>query len=427
MLPSDASAQAFEQLDPREREQRQEQLHQRVRAQALQYALDHVVRIEATDPAQGGAVVGFGAGLLVGQTRGQIFIATANHVVRRGDGRVLSPRVTLRAYGGGTYAADVLPVFDRALDVAVIAIPAPPLEQLNLCRRQGQLLAVLSSSYSGPEPGHAVQALGHPNGRPWAGTTGGGTLQEWSLDRISFESVTLSPGHSGGALVNEDKALIGMVLRDAAPFGEAISIESLLRRVDDWGLPVTLTTQYEAGTGSPWARYRAAQLDRLMKAGDEAGLSRALQDCRLPHHLAQRRWLDMSRLWGLGPDYRRTPSLVWLSVREGRADALGQLLAAGLDPSDRDGPQQALPLHATAVYGRPALVEVLVKAGAAVDSADVDGDTPLHYAARRARPDVIRALVNAGAVTATRNKAGQTPVDLARGRVEVLQALGRTP
>ena len=425
MLASAANAQAFQEQDARERDRTWQELRQRVLANSLQYVLDHIVRIETTDPAKGGAIVGFGAGLMVGQTTTQVFIATANHVVRRADGQALAPRVTLRAFGGGTHAAEVLAVFDPALDVAVVAIPAPPLDRLNLCGPQGRLLPAYTATYRRLKVGSGVQALGHPNGRSWAGTTGSGTLQEWSLERISFESVTLNPGHSGGALVDEEKALIGMVLRDAAPFGEAISIEGLLKQLDGWSVPVTLGTQHDGIDGSPWTRHRAWQLDALMNAGVDAALARALRDCRLPHLLKVRRWLDPGQLWGLGTEYRTTPSLVWLAVRQGRADTLRQLLAAGLDPADRDGPLRARPLHAAAIYGRAGLVEVLVKAGAAVDGADYEGDTALHYAVRRAQPDVIRALLDAGASAGARNKAGQVPADLAGGRAEVLQALGR--
>ena len=74
------------------------------------------------------------------------------------------------------------------------------------------------------------------------------------------------------------------------------------------------------------------------------------------------------------------------------------LVQAGADVNERtrDG---TTPLHAAAGgNSNPAVIELLVRLGADVNALDKAGNTPLHYAARNNRnPEVIEALLDAGA------------------------------
>jgi ankyrin repeat protein len=104
--------------------------------------------------------------------------------------------------------------------------------------------------------------------------------------------------------------------------------------------------------------------------------------------------------------------LLTLGAYGGSVAAVRLLLDRGADPD-------AGALHAACAAGRPAVVTVLLAAGAGVDRRDPDtGRTPLH-AAVSAEPDddaaaVVRALLSAGAdVDATTND-GASPLDICR-------------
>ena len=109
-----------------------------------------------------------------------------------------------------------------------------------------------------------------------------------------------------------------------------------------------------------------------------------------------------------------------------------QLLTAGADTNARDQHGET-PLHQAASYSgwveydsdptmtkpawpshsSPAVIEVLLAAGANVHARDNFGRTPLHGAARLNRnAAVVETLLAAGADVAARNKAGVTPPEL---------------
>ncbi len=76
------------------------------------------------------------------------------------------------------------------------------------------------------------------------------------------------------------------------------------------------------------------------------------------------------------------------------------------------------PLHYAAMHGRVAALEVLVKAGAALNEKDVRGGyTPLHLAADAGQCEAIARLVQLGAPLETRSTKGWTPLALATLKV----------
>ncbi len=102
------------------------------------------------------------------------------------------------------------------------------------------------------------------------------------------------------------------------------------------------------------------------------------------------------------------------AAREGDLETVRALLRAGEDVNAAQGDGMTA-LHWAAERGDAAMVEVLVYAGAELQSATRIGEyTPLHLAARNGRLEATRALLDAGAdVHAVTDPSGSTPLHLA--------------
>jgi ankyrin repeat protein len=94
------------------------------------------------------------------------------------------------------------------------------------------------------------------------------------------------------------------------------------------------------------------------------------------------------------------------------------LLEQGAWPDVVDSGQRWTALHFAAQTGDLSVVELLVEAGAKVDSQDVFGNTPLWRTVMSPRPNssVVELLVRAGADPMMANAHGVSPLSLARKR-----------
>jgi len=104
----------------------------------------------------------WGAGLVVGKRSGRVYIATANHVVRRGA-TVGDVTVGFRTLPGEWHPAKVLADADRQLDVAMLAVVNQPGQSLG----GGLLLPAILGSPETLKVGDDLRAIGQPLGKAW--------------------------------------------------------------------------------------------------------------------------------------------------------------------------------------------------------------------------------------------------------------------
>jgi uncharacterized protein len=101
-------------------------------------------------------------------------------------------------------------------------------------------------------------------------------------------------------------------------------------------------------------------------------------------------------------------ALHWAAYRDD-AEMARLLIQSGANPNVKTRLGDVTPLQLAATNGSTAIVELLLKAGAAVNAANGNGTTPLMFAAAAGRIDAIRILLDSGADVNSRDaNHGQT-------------------
>lgn len=118
--------------------------------------------------------------------------------------------------------------------------------------------------------------------------------------------------------------------------------------------------------------------------------------------------------------------LLMLVAQRGHADAMRELIAAGLDPNFPSPETGWTPLMWAARHGQRTVVDLLLRHGASVGSNDsLGGWTALHDAADYGDPALIDALVSRGAAVDARTRYQSTPLMRAarHGRAKAVERL----
>lgn len=169
---------------------------------------------------------GLGAGIVT-TTSGTIL--TNAHVVDDDAAPVME------TYGGGSFAAHVMKS-DAARDLALVAVDEPTIRwdpmQVEPCPL--------------PEVGSDVYVIGHPVGLGWTVTRGvvSATRKAGEVAPIPLiqTDAAISPGNSGGPLLDRDGRLLGVVSRKLAGLG----IESV-----GFAIPVSVVREFVDGADQP--------------------------------------------------------------------------------------------------------------------------------------------------------------------------------
>jgi hypothetical protein len=173
-----------------------------------------------------------GAGIVFAVSDGWTYIATAYHVVRKGDTRATDLKVRFFQEPLETFDAEHYDNAKQELDLAVLRVKTA---QLSFPFTRISDMKSLKES-------QLVYAIGHPpSAGPWDVIYQPGSIGNIGSSILDVQYIYIKPGYSGGALIDENKMIVGMVLNTDGTSAGALRIDQIieiLRR--DLKLPVQL-------------------------------------------------------------------------------------------------------------------------------------------------------------------------------------------
>jgi tetratricopeptide (TPR) repeat protein len=178
----------------------------------------------------------YGTGIIFGAGADSLYIATANHVVRVGEVEAEDIQVRFRWRPDQPVQASLMRQRDSKLDLAVVRV-------VGLKVIGARLDALPFERVRNPmslQRGEGLYLLGYPLRKAWRMNTTPEKFAEVTADSVDFESNFVARGHSGGALLDEQHSLVGMLKSDTPPYGEAVSITKIAYRLREWGYSVRL-------------------------------------------------------------------------------------------------------------------------------------------------------------------------------------------
>ena len=174
-----------------------------------------------------------GAGFIVGIANDRMYIATANHVVRRGGKEITGLRVLFNWLPGEWTEARLLDTADSTLDLAVIVVA-------NVKRLSAEHLVFDRLATAAPAVQQGVFFIGYGGSVAWHTRAAPDAISRLSGETIYFQSAFLVPGDSGGILVSEDWRIVGMLRSDNAGEANALAVARILDKLREWNYPVAL-------------------------------------------------------------------------------------------------------------------------------------------------------------------------------------------
>ena len=176
----------------------------------------------------------FGAGVVVAASAQDVYVVTANHLVRRG-GVSTGVQVQFNARRGEWFDARILDLQDADLDLAAVIVRLPPALTAPMLRGAGAAPSTLAR-------GSDVYPLGYPAQRGWDPPVTPDKVAGSSSFKLTFQSQFVRPGNSGGPLLDACGRIVGIVVLSDPPDAEAIRIEAVLDAVTRWSLPSRILT-----------------------------------------------------------------------------------------------------------------------------------------------------------------------------------------
>jgi ankyrin repeat protein len=347
--------------------------------------------------------VASGAGIIFGRDADTIYIATANHNVREGALETRDLQVMLKVLPGKWLSASLMKQSDPDLDLAVISVNGLSKLGIDFCDLPLDRLGDTSVV----ERGDLVFPVGYPSGTRWGTPVSPDSVSQVEGHQISFQSLFLRKGHSGGGLITDYDRLVGMIVSDADLFGRATNIDSIIEKLQQWGYPIYLQ--------------RGGALHKAVEHGAIAEVRTLLARCHGVNDV----------LAGETP--------LHVAVRNRRLEVAKLLLAQGANVNEpakldkrerfRTNPDWTA-LHIAANKNFQELVALLLEKGADIDfnktTASLDEDTPLVVAIKAESFESAKLLVERGAKVKWSTETNfPVPLHMAaeRGAAQLVQAM----
>jgi hypothetical protein len=182
-----------------------------------------------------------GAGIIFALASGQMYIATANHLVRRGLSEATDILVEFRWLPGQPIRARLLNNYDPALDLAIVVVDASEAHA-----SRDRLSFDLQGSPSQLTLGAPVWGIGYPNGTAYDISTG--QFSKLEAVQLKYRVLGLVPGgYSGGTLIDRNGLILGMIRQDQPPNTDATRVDLIVEQLKAWGYQVELRASAVAG------------------------------------------------------------------------------------------------------------------------------------------------------------------------------------
>ncbi len=182
-----------------------------------------------------------GFGFIAGERDGQLYIVTANHVVRGALPDEIATTMDIEFYDrqGQKFPGTLLATSDKSHDLAVLRVPLP----------QGLPWTKDVFSDEGAERLMSVWFVGRAGG--WYVPSTPGTINAIGLDdKIAIDDLNVRVGTSGAPLI-ADSGIVGMVVSEESGITYAVSIEFIKKAFGYWNHPWQLTARPPTAVGEP--------------------------------------------------------------------------------------------------------------------------------------------------------------------------------
>lgn len=185
----------------------------------------------------------FGAGIIFAADTDHLYIATANHIVRKDSQEVHDLQVQLK-FPPGKVEAELLNHLDSSLDLAVVRVDRSKQRDISFDKLPFDLVGEIKDLRRRDEINH----VGYPLRQAWLSNLEPGRFDEKSGAFLKFRSRDLNTGVNGGGLFNHSWELIGLIYSDQPPDGDAVSIEAIIEKLQQWNYQVKLDTALKVGS-----------------------------------------------------------------------------------------------------------------------------------------------------------------------------------
>ena len=170
-----------------------------------------------------------GSGIVLGYRGGDLYIMTAAHVVRTAKGGTADELTVRFKHAPDVGVPATIAQVHETDDFAVIRVTRSleDVEDLELVK--------LPLAQAAPQPGQAVRTISNPGAKLWqeqrarVASIGGGNMV--------FERGAIEPGSSGGAILSDDRFLLGMIIEVQGAEAYGIPIERILQILGEWRIP----------------------------------------------------------------------------------------------------------------------------------------------------------------------------------------------